>query len=95
MKSELFTLKNVGQATYEDLCELGIHSIEELANTDPDELYIRLQKITNRKHDPCIWDVFAAIIHEARTGIKQPWWAWTKVRKKRQENRTFLLDVKK
>ncbi len=91
IKNELLTLKNVGPATYEDLYELGIHSIRELANADPDELYLRLQKITNRKHDPCVWDVFAAIIHEAKTGIKQPWWEWTKVRKKRQGNGTFLL----
>ena len=90
MKSELFTLKNVGQAIYEDLIKLDIHSIMELAQADPDELYSRLQKITNRKHDPCVWDVFAAIIHEAKTGIKQPWWEWTKVRKNRQKNETFM-----
>ena len=90
MKSELLTLKNVGQATYEDLSQLGIQSIAELAQADPDELYIKLQRLTNRKHDPCVWDVFAAIIHEARTGEKQPWWEWTKVRKNRQKNGTFI-----
>lgn len=95
MKSELFKLKNVGQATYKDLTKLGIHSVAELAQEDPDELYVRLQIITNRKHDPCVWDVFAAIIHEARTGIKQSWWEWTKVRKNRQKNGTFLFSVKK
>lgn len=91
MKSELFNLKNVGQATYEDLNKLGIHSIAQLAQADPDELYHRLEEITQQKHDPCAWDVFAAIIHEAKTGIKQPWWEWTKVRKRRQQEGTFLL----
>lgn len=91
MKSELFTLKNVGQATYEDLTKLGIHSIEELAQADPDELYIQLQITTHQKQDPCVWDVFAATIHEAKTGIKQPWWEWTKIRKTRQKNREFLI----
>ncbi|OFZ22969.1 MAG: Mitomycin resistance protein mcrB [Bacteroidetes bacterium RIFCSPHIGHO2_02_FULL_44_7] len=90
-QSELFALKNVGQATYEDLMKLKIHSIAALAKADPDELYLRLQKITRTKHDPCAWDVFAAIIHEAKTGIKQPWWAWTKVRKARQERGDFLI----
>ncbi len=81
--NELMTLKNVGKATYQDLKLLGINSIKELAKCDPDELYMRIQTITGTKHDPCVWDVFAAIIHEARTGEKQPWWHWTAIRKKR------------
>lgn len=83
MKNELFTLKNVGKATYDDLSKLGIQTIKELAQADPDELYIRIQQITQSKHDPCVWDVFAAIIHEAKTGEKTPWWEWTKIRKAR------------
>ena len=74
---------NVGKATYQDLMLLEINSIAELANADADELYARIQTLTGKKHDPCVWDVFAAIIHEARTGIKQPWWQWTAIRKQR------------
>lgn len=74
MKHELFTLKNVGEATYQDLQKLDIHSIAELAQANPDELYDRLQKITKQRHDPCVWDVFATIIHEAKTDEKQDWW---------------------
>lgn len=87
---ELLTLKNVGTATFQDLMKLGINSIKELAAADPDDLYIQIQLITGHKHDPCVWDVFSAIIHEARTGIKKPWWEWTPIRKKRQANGTFL-----
>lgn len=89
-RHELLNLMNVGQATYEDFKILGINSIKELACADPDELYIRLQKTTARKHDPCVWDVFAAAIHEARTGTKQQWWLWTPIRKKRQSEGTFI-----
>jgi len=85
MKHELLTLKNVGSATYEDLCKLGIDSIKELAEADPDELYARLQEITKQAHDPCVWDIFAAIIHEAKTGKAQSWWQWTKIRKARKK----------
>ncbi len=81
---ELMSLSNVGKATLEDFKLLGIHSIKELAKCNPDELYNRLQKITKQKHDPCVWDVFAASIHEAKTGEKQKWWEWTKVRKTRR-----------
>lgn len=80
---ELLTLKNVGPATLEDFKKLNIHSITELAQADADELFMRLQTITRRKQDPCVWDVFAAAIHEAKTGEKRPWWEWSKLRKQR------------
>jgi nucleotidyltransferase/DNA polymerase involved in DNA repair len=85
-KNELLTLMNVGKATYKDLEILGIRSIDQLSKADPDELYSRLQQVTGHTHDPCVWDVFAAIIHEAKTGEKTPWWQWTAVRKKRKLN---------
>lgn len=82
-ESELRSLMNVGPATQKDLALLGITTIEQLAQANPDELYKRLQKITKTSHDPCVWDVFAAIIHEASTDEKTPWWHWTQVRKAR------------
>ncbi|USO02497.1 MAG: Mitomycin resistance protein mcrB [Alphaproteobacteria bacterium] len=85
MKSELLSLMNVGKAVLEDLMILGIINIKQLAQQDPDEMYKRLCKITGKRHDPCMWDVFAAIIHEAKTGEKTPWWNWTKIRKSRNE----------
>ncbi|MGB6976983.1 MAG: helix-hairpin-helix domain-containing protein [Gammaproteobacteria bacterium] len=90
-KHELFSLMNVGTATYKDLQLLGIESIDRLANACADELYIRLQQITGQAQDPCVWDIFAAVINEARTGKKQPWWEWTKVRKKRQAEGTLTF----
>jgi nucleotidyltransferase/DNA polymerase involved in DNA repair len=83
--NELLNLMNVGKATCQDLQLLGIRSTAELAKACPDELYARLQTTTNQPHDPCVWDVFAAAIHEARTGEKKPWWEWTKIRKKKND----------
>lgn len=82
---------NVGEATYKDLQLLEVNSIQQLANACADELYLRLQQITGQSHDPCVWDVFAAAINEACTGQKQPWWEWTKVRKKRQMEGAFCI----
>jgi nucleotidyltransferase/DNA polymerase involved in DNA repair len=90
-KNELLSLMNVGKATFQDLQLLNIESIHQLANECPDELYKRLQEITDQKHDPCVWDIFAAAINEARNGKKQPWWEWTKIRKKRQREGSFCL----
>lgn len=80
-KNELFSLMNVGPATYKDLEILGIDSIQKLSKEDPDELYTRFQKLTGQRHDPYAWDVLAAIIHETKTGEKTPWWQWTAIRK--------------
>ena len=90
-KNELLTLMNVGPATCQDFQLLGIHSIAELADACADELYLRLQNLTAQQHDPCVWDMFAAAINEARTGEKRVWWEWTKIRKKRQVEGTFCV----
>ena len=83
-KKQLRALKNVGPATLGDLELLGIDSLEKLTNSDPDVLFAELQQKTGQKQDPCVWDVFAAIIHEAKTGEKQPWWHWTAIRKQKK-----------
>jgi len=80
-KNELLALMNVGPRVLNDLKILGIEKIAHLKNETPDNLFEKLQILTNKKHDPCMWDVFAAIIHEAQTGEKRPWWSWSQIRK--------------
>lgn len=94
---QLRDLMNVGQATLNDLELLNIKDVEQLVASDPDELYTLLEKITGVHQDPCVWDLFAAIIHEARTGQKSAWWKWTLVRKERQSIHPLCLhgSVKK
>lgn len=78
---ELLNLKNIGKATLKDLELLGITTIEQLKVKDPSLLYQEIQVITGTRHDPCVWDVFAAIIHEAATGEGLPWWHFSTIRK--------------
>jgi hypothetical protein len=80
-KHELLSLMNIGPATFRDLQLLGITNIDQLKNQKPDNLYKKLQQLTGAKHDPCMLDVFAAIIHEGQTGEKLPWWQLSKIRK--------------
>lgn len=89
MMKNLRDLKNVGKATLGDLILLGIDSVEELARQCPTFLFHELERRTNHRQDPCVWDVFAAIIHEAATGEASNWWNWTKKRKELQKNGTF------
>lgn len=82
-------LRNIGPAARADLAVLGIASIGQLAASDADSLYVELQARTGHRHDPCVWDVFAAAIHQARTGEARDWWAFTPERKRRQARDEF------
>ena len=83
---KLSDLRNVGKAVLGDLILLQIHSVEELARHDPTNLFHELEKRTQKRQDPCMWDVFAAIIHEASTGESTHWWEWTNRRKALQKS---------
>ena len=80
----LRSLMNVGAAVEGHLGKLGIRSIDNLAKQDPDALYRRLQRRIGKACDPCLHDTFSAIIHEAQTGERTPWFAWTAKRKRRE-----------
>jgi hypothetical protein len=77
-------LRNVGKAMLADFALLGIETVEQLARCEPESLYRELQQRTGTRHDPCVWDVFAAAIHQARTGEPRDWWEFTPERKRRQ-----------
>jgi len=82
--TDLRSLMNVGPAVEAYLVDLGIHTIDELATQDADALYRRLQRRIGKACDPCLHDTFCAIIHEARTGQKRPWFTFTPARKRRE-----------
>jgi len=82
---QLSDLKNVGKAVLADLALLEIESVEELARQEATSLFHELERLTNCRQDPCVWDVFAAIIHEAATGEASNWWDWTSKRKALQK----------
>ena len=81
---ELADLRNVGKAALKDFEVLGIVSVAQLAAEEPRNLYDRLCALTNARHDPCVEDVFAAAIHQARTGEALDWWIFSRERKSRQ-----------
>jgi nucleotidyltransferase/DNA polymerase involved in DNA repair len=82
--SELAQLRNIGKAMLKDFALLGIVSVKQLARCNADRLFERIQTLTNSRHDPCVWDTYAAAIHQAKTGEALPWWDFTKVRKERE-----------
>jgi len=80
---ELSRLRNIGKAMRRDFELLGIQSVKQLAKCDADKLYAKIQTLTGTRHDPCVWDTYAAAIHQAKTGEALAWWEFTKVRKQR------------
>ena len=79
---QLRDLANVGPATLGDLHQLGIRTLRQLARRDALALYRLLCRRTGKRHDPCVIDVFMAIIHQARGGKPMPWWKFTAERKR-------------
>ena len=84
---------NVGPAVEAYLVDLGIHAIDQLAKLDADDLYRRLQRRIGKASDPCLHDTFSAIIHEARTGEKRPWFTFTPARKRREAGGQLDLRI--
>lgn len=85
----LAELRNIGKAALLDFAMLDIKSVSQLATQNPDDLYSELCLLTNKRHDPCVHDTFAAAIHQAKTGEALDWWAFTALRKQRQLAGTF------
>jgi len=80
---KLEDLPNVGKATAADLRLLGIERAEQLIGKDPLTLYLRLCELTGQRQDPCVLDMFIAVVRYMEGGPQLPWWAHTEERKKK------------
>src|SRR3954454_3452906 len=81
--SRLRKIPNVGPRIAGDLMKLGILRLEDAAGRDGDELYRSLCALDGVRHDPCMRDVFAAVVAHANGEPARPWWAFTPARKAR------------
>jgi hypothetical protein len=77
----LTDLPNVGPATAGDLRLLGIDKAEQLAGRDAYALYQQLCDMTQVRHDPCMLDVFLALVDFANGAPARAWWYYTAQRK--------------
>ena len=77
-------LRGIGRAMLGDFEILGVNSVEQLAEKDPDELYHRLSRLTGKRQDPCVLDTFRCAVAQARDPLlaeeKRDWWYWSRVR---------------
>lgn len=78
-------LPNVGPAIAADFVRIGIRTPRELAGRDPDfpyALYDELNRITGKRHDPCLLDTFIAAVRFMEGAPARPWWKYTAERKR-------------
>lgn len=82
--ARLREIPNVGPRMAEDLLKLGVSRLEDAAGRDPDEMYHELCALDAKRHDPCVRDVFAAVVSHAEGHPARPWWEFTPERKARE-----------
>ncbi len=74
-------IPNIGKAIEKNLVLLQIKEPIELINMDPYQMYNDLCKVTNKRHDPCVIDVFLSAVSYMKGGPPKKWWEFTKERK--------------
>ena len=84
--SQLEELPNIGKAIAGDLRLVGIQQPRDMIGKDPYQLYDDLCNATGEKHDPCVLDVFLAVVDFMEGGEPVPWWEFTAERKKHMAN---------
>ena len=59
----------------------GIKKPQDLIGKNAYQLHDELCRVTGEKHDPCVIDVFLAVIDYMEGGAPLPWWNFTAERK--------------
>ncbi|HHV02907.1 MAG: helix-hairpin-helix domain-containing protein [Bacteroidales bacterium] len=76
----LLNIPGIGKSMAEDLRVLGIESVADLTEKDPQQMYDRLCEIRNTKLDPCVLYVFRCAVYYAGNNVHDPeklkWWNW-------------------
>jgi Pathogenicity locus len=89
----LTDLPNVGTSLAGDLQLIGIQTPAQLKGRDPYAMYERLCEVTQRRHDPCVIDVFISVTRFMNGEPPAVWWQFTEERKKVLRNRSDRLGT--
>ncbi|MBN2489150.1 MAG: helix-hairpin-helix domain-containing protein [Methanosarcinaceae archaeon] len=77
---DLQQIPGVGRKISEDLWDMGFHSVRDLKDQDPEELYLRLCAQKGMHIDRCILYVFrCAVYYASNTEYDSEllkWWNW-------------------
>lgn len=80
-------IPNVGKAIENDLFLIGLKEPIDLIDKDPYLMYEQLCSVTDKRHDPCVIDVFISAVNYMEGGPAKKWWEFTKERKAKIDRR--------
>jgi hypothetical protein len=77
---DLRRIPGVGPSIAQDLLDLGVRSVADLKDVDPEALYERLCALRGAHQDRCLLYVFRCAVYFAGPEPHDPerlrWWAW-------------------
>lgn len=77
---DLRGIPGIGKSLAVDLFDLGVRSVRDLDEADPQDLYDRLCEIRGCHQDRCVLYVFRCAVYFASTPSPDPeklkWWRW-------------------
>jgi hypothetical protein len=77
---ELQRVPGVGKKISRDLHDIGVHSVRDLKDSDPEELYARICLREGVNVDRCMLYVFRCAVYYASSETHDPellkWWNW-------------------
>jgi hypothetical protein len=89
-RRRLEDLISIGPVMLRDFEMLGIRSVTQLARQNPQRMYARLNRVSGQRQDPCVLDVFRAVVAQARNprlpAAQCQWWYWSRQRKERSKD---------
>lgn len=78
--SDLQEVPGVGPSIAQDLHDLGLRTVGDLAGRDPEELYESLCRLRGGHIDRCVLYVFRCATYFASNSVHDPellkWWNW-------------------
>jgi nucleotidyltransferase/DNA polymerase involved in DNA repair len=79
-KSELLQIPGVGKSICRDLEDIGIYTLRDLKNKDPEKLYEQSNQKAGTVQDRCLLYVFRCAVYYAEHKTHDPeklkWWNW-------------------
>jgi hypothetical protein len=96
---QLSELISVGPAMLRDFEILGVRSVAQLAQRDPERLYEELCRVAPQHQDICCLDVFQAAVAQARNprlpAVQCQWWYWSQKRKENGSAKNKVRDAER
>lgn len=78
---ELQTLPGIGPSLSQDLLDIGIRRVRDLAGRDPERLYRKLERLRGVPLDRCVLYAFRCAVYSATEQHPKPallkWWNWS------------------